>query len=82
LKPPSPGWKKDLRTSIGAPEARQILAYGETVGMVVRTIQAPAGAAEKQLAQGPRSITTIRHRLFYLIFGEHWSKMGKNTSFC
>jgi hypothetical protein len=45
-----------------ASEARQIVARGETVGMVVKTIQAPAGATEKQLAQGSRSITTIRRR--------------------
>ena len=31
-----------------APEARQIIAHGETVGMVAKTIQAPAGATENQ----------------------------------
>ena len=34
----------------------------KTFDMVVKTMQAPAGATEKQLAQGSRSITTIRRR--------------------
>ena len=31
-----------------APEARQIVAHGETVGLVVNPIQAPDGATENQ----------------------------------
>ncbi|MEI9960079.1 MAG: hypothetical protein WDM76_02790 [Limisphaerales bacterium] len=31
-----------------APEARQIIAHGETVGIVTKKHQAPAGAAENQ----------------------------------
>ena len=34
-----------------APEARQIIAHGETVGIVVKTIQAPVGATENQPKQ-------------------------------
>jgi hypothetical protein len=32
-----------------APEARKKVAHGETVGLIVKEIQAPAGATENQL---------------------------------
>ena len=34
-----------------APEARQTVAHGETVGIGAKSSQAPAGATENQLAQ-------------------------------
>jgi len=34
-----------------APEARQVVAHGETVGIVAKTIQAPAGATENHATQ-------------------------------
>jgi hypothetical protein len=36
------------RFAVSAPEARKPVAHGETVGLAIKTNQAPAGAAENQ----------------------------------
>jgi hypothetical protein len=36
------------RVAVLAPEARKTVAHGETVGLAVKTNQAPAGAAENR----------------------------------